>query len=417
MTRYLYIVSRDQPLVYGCLVTQQGAPGRGTSAEVIFDRRRRGSDAGSVDPHEWTGAERRRDGQVEDALLSQGYALVRISGARRSTPIEALEGIDHDPLRLPSRRRRWRLAGMVCAGVLGVGLLIAGALVKPAGDPGSVARLDAPLQAGSGGPGRGALDRAGEAVPPGSTTSVPDEASPLARVEPAPPIPTTGPDQMVGRPEERSESREDERVQDRVTGAPQSPSPGLSLPDRDVASEVPSDRIQAGATMPALPHPARDPVGAAGGAASTPELPARAATAAPEAPARPSPARPSPAPRAAEPPRTPEPAVPETAASASLPSVPVGLPHVEISRDGGSGGRGKVYSISLSDVEGHPVGGAEVWILGRLPDGKEMQTRLAPGSSAGLYRGSVPAIEAEGEAQLTVRVVLRTLRFEVPVIE
>ncbi|HUP19577.1 MAG TPA: hypothetical protein VM778_06455 [Gemmatimonadota bacterium] len=412
MARYLYIVSRDQPLVYGCLVTQQGAPGRGTSAEVIFDRRRRGSDASSVDPPEWTGAERRRQGQVEDALLSQGYALVRISGSRRSTLIEALEDIDHEPLGLTSRRRRWRLAGMVCAGVLGVGLLIAGALVKPAGDPGSVARLDAPLQAGSGGPGRGALDRAGEAAPPGSTTSVPNEASPPARLEPAPPVPTTGPDHMVGRPEERSEPREDERVQDQVTGAPQSPSPGLSLPDRDVASEVPSGRIQAGATMPALPHPARDPVAAAGGAASSPEMPARAARAAPEAPARP-----SPAPRAAELPRTPEPAVPEIAATASLPSVPVGLPHVEISREGGSGGRGKVYSISLSDVEGHPVGGAEVWMLGRLPDGKEMQTRLAPGSSAGLYRGSVPAIEAEGEAQLTVRVVLRTLRFEVPVIE
>jgi hypothetical protein len=423
MARYLYIVSRDQPLVYGCLqVTQEGPAGRRNSAEVIFDRRQRGSDATPVGSGEWSGAERRRDGEVEAALLSQGYAVVRVSGAARPRAVEAFEEVEGEPLVLVQRRRGWRLAGAVCGVLLGIGLLAGGALValtpfKPAGNPGSVAGLDALPRAGAGGPGSSALDRSSEATPPGSSASVTEGASRAAEPapEPAPAVVTTVPEQAVDRPESRPESRQDERSQNPPTGAPESARPGLALPERAAAPRskpvVPPGQVPARVAVPAPPRPPRGTVAAAG-AASSRRAPSPAAKVAPEAPVRP-----SPGPRGGQAPQAPVPAGPEAAPSASLPSVPVGLPRVEISRERDPSGRGKAYAIRLSDVEGHPVGGAEVWMLGRRSNGTDLQMRLVPGSSAGLYRGSVPSGEGEEAPQLTVRVVLRTLRFEVPVNE
>jgi hypothetical protein len=83
-------------------------------------------------------------------------------------------------------------------------------------------------------------------------------------------------------------------------------------------------------------------------------------------------------------------------------------------RDGRAGSGGRNYAVRLSTVDGEPVIGAEVWLIGQDSDGIDFQTRLTPASALGVYRGLVPTM-AEGPAQFSVRVVVRARQFLVAV--
>ena len=90
-----------------------------------------------------------------------------------------------------------------------------------------------------------------------------------------------------------------------------------------------------------------------------------------------------------------------------------GSRHAPRRPDPRDGAPGRAYSIRLSEPDGRPVGGAEVWLQGRSSDGRVVQAQLAPAGDSGLYRGSLPA--AGSTSPLSVRVVLPSMRFEVPV--
>ncbi len=75
--------------------------------------------------------------------------------------------------------------------------------------------------------------------------------------------------------------------------------------------------------------------------------------------------------------------------------------------------RETVYTVSLSDVAGRALTGAEVTLVGRAADGTVFRAALQPTAVAGVYRGWA-AREDNALTNLRLRVVRRDKRFELP---
>jgi len=68
-------------------------------------------------------------------------------------------------------------------------------------------------------------------------------------------------------------------------------------------------------------------------------------------------------------------------------------------------GRETLYTLSLREATGQPVGGAKVTLLGRMPDGMTVLVPLRGMSQVGIYSGRV-LFTMEGEWRFTVRISL-----------
>jgi hypothetical protein len=125
MPRVLYIVSREQPLLYGYLTTfLVKQPDGGGDVEIIIDRRREEAqpDADPAKPP----MDRRRHPEIDELIRSVGVAVVRFGPVTRR----------------PARRPRSRLgAGALALVALGV----AGALALAFGDSGRLESIGADL--------------------------------------------------------------------------------------------------------------------------------------------------------------------------------------------------------------------------------------------------------------------------------
>jgi len=478
VARYLYIVSKHEPLIYGYLqVFIESQRSRRDSFELIFDRRSPGRAGEGFPP---SAEDRRVREGIDETLLATGYAIVRREEGAAST--EAL-GDDADAaddghveawVRVPWWRRggAWRLAA---AGLIGV-VLAAGALILAAVGPGwhradDGGRLEAfalgqairrgavpnpkdPERAPSpttfGGPVTGSVSVQGSPpalaspsgpkigrVEPGGVRTKADASSSEALVPgdrrppalrpaspaPDPPLPSADRGRTASSPSNPSAPERPPVASpaparlDPSTERGRAESPASDRPGRALASAVspgPStngqpDRDKARQETPARERPSR----ALASAVSPPPLSRASAAPNPStssAAASPSTPPPAQAPRPAPMPASPTAAAPTTHVQ-SQDAFP-GLPRVEISREA-SGGQ-DAYAIRVSRPDGSPVAGAEVWLQGRAADGKAIQAQLAPAQEPGLYRGSAPAA-SRATAPLSVRVVTRSMRFEVPV--
>jgi hypothetical protein len=93
-----------------------------------------------------------------------------------------------------------------------------------------------------------------------------------------------------------------------------------------------------------------------------------------------------------------------------------GLPKVELSAQAAGSGakRALAYTVKLSDTEGRPLSGADVWLRVALPDRSEQETRLTPAASPGTYRGRL-TVGARTPEVSRVRIGIGGTRVEVPV--
>ncbi len=101
MKRVLYVVSREQPLLCGYLMTTAGARSAGGHlVEIKLDERRieRRLSAEARDPERRRGEERRRRPSLDRELRSRGYATVAQSEAGPSPTVDGP----------PARRMAWR---------------------------------------------------------------------------------------------------------------------------------------------------------------------------------------------------------------------------------------------------------------------------------------------------------------------
>ena len=87
------------------------------------------------------------------------------------------------------------------------------------------------------------------------------------------------------------------------------------------------------------------------------------------------------------------------------------------SRPSRPGARGETeYVLRLVDGAGRPVIDAQVTLLGGMADGMSIVAPLRTAEEAGVYRGRV-LYTMEGRWELTLRVVRRGKRFELPLTE
>ena len=93
-----------------------------------------------------------------------------------------------------------------------------------------------------------------------------------------------------------------------------------------------------------------------------------------------------------------------------------GLPKVELSAQAAGSGakRALAYTVKLSDTEGRPLSGADVWLRVALPDRPEQETRLTPADPPGTYRGRLTVGTRTPEVS-RVRIGIGGTRVEVPV--
>ena len=78
--------------------------------------------------------------------------------------------------------------------------------------------------------------------------------------------------------------------------------------------------------------------------------------------------------------------------------------------------RKTTYTVRLVDAAGKPVSDARLTLTGRMADGMSAAAPLRPAGEPGVYRGEV-LFTMEGPWDLTVRVVRKTGRVEVPLRE
>ncbi len=74
------------------------------------------------------------------------------------------------------------------------------------------------------------------------------------------------------------------------------------------------------------------------------------------------------------------------------------------------------YIARLEDRDGRPVTGVQVTLRGGMADGMSVVAPLRPAGEAGVYRGRV-LFTMEGRWDLTLRVVRKDRRFELPLTE
>jgi hypothetical protein len=155
MERVLYVVSREQSMLVGYLLTTLGArPSDGPLVEVKLDERRaaRRLARDAREPERRQG-ERRRQPSLDRGLRSRGYATVVQSEAGSSRPVEPAPPVVWRPrsswrqraARAERRSRVWW--GLILALLAGVGVVIVVARSidwTPAPSP-SVPRATAPL--------------------------------------------------------------------------------------------------------------------------------------------------------------------------------------------------------------------------------------------------------------------------------
>lgn len=78
--------------------------------------------------------------------------------------------------------------------------------------------------------------------------------------------------------------------------------------------------------------------------------------------------------------------------------------------------RKTAYMVRLADSSGKPITDARVTLTGQMADGMSAATPLRPAGEPGVYRGEV-LFTMDGPWDLTVRIVRRTGRIEIPLRE
>lgn len=78
--------------------------------------------------------------------------------------------------------------------------------------------------------------------------------------------------------------------------------------------------------------------------------------------------------------------------------------------------RKTAYMVRLADSSGKPITDARVTLTGRMADGMSAATPLRPAGEPGVYRGEI-LFTMDGPWNLTVRIVRRTGRIEIPLRE
>jgi hypothetical protein len=119
------------------------------------------------------------------------------------------------------------------------------------------------------------------------------------------------------------------------------------------------------------------------------------------------PATAGPAPSASEPPRT--------GVALKTPSLHVGLPQVDVTRNPAlaSEGGGEAYAVRLSDSGGRPLAGADVLLRIRMADGTLLDVSLGAGPDLGTYSVTTPPLQS-APVDLRLRVVTNNTRVEIP---
>jgi hypothetical protein len=92
-----------------------------------------------------------------------------------------------------------------------------------------------------------------------------------------------------------------------------------------------------------------------------------------------------------------------------------GLPRVDLVRNPGAASEGRVeaYVARISDAAGQPLAGAEVSLVGSMPDGTVFDIMLEPGPEPGTYRGTGPPGRS-ALVDLRIRVRTSDKRVEIP---
>lgn len=198
MERVLYVVSREQPLLTGYLMTTVGSRSSDERlVEIKMDERRteRRLSGDARDPERRRG-ERRRRPSLEQDLRDRGYASVVLedgpSRAVKAPPAPAMVWRPRSTWRQRAtrlgRRRpvRWGLIVVLLAAI-GVSIVVARSINRPLAPPASGPSPSAP-------PAAGRSSAAPSSAAPSSgapSTSIPPVAPRIATPAPAPPIART----------------------------------------------------------------------------------------------------------------------------------------------------------------------------------------------------------------------------------
>jgi hypothetical protein len=380
MARHLCIVARENSPLYGYLtIAFRDRPAGASTFDIVLDRRqadpRRESEsqkANGISP------DRRRHSAVEEAVRTRGYAIFTGPGGGAPSRndeafIERAIGLLADverrgPLALRfNARRRATAAGIARSAVVVLVILLVLAAVLRLG---GIGRIAADAAAGW---GDATLTRLEEAW---LTLRGQPDSAPRSDREPGdgPALATSATQGLAPNPE-RAEP----------ASAPAAPTPSAALP------------------APPSPQPTRPPV-------EPPRVVNQGPTPAAAAP----PAR---APAVEAPPSHSPPSlspVEREAAPVPLPTFTGLVPRVEMSRQSSPSGGGVIYSVRLTDAGGRAVPGAQIWLLGRTPDGQTRETRLDDDERPGIYKsGALPPDLMS--AHLSVRVFFRNMRVEIPI--
>ena len=106
---------------------------------------------------------------------------------------------------------------------------------------------------------------------------------------------------------------------------------------------------------------------------------------------------------------------PRTTVSLKAPSLHVGLPRVDVTRNPApaSEGGSETYAVRLSDSGGRPLAGAEVLLQIRTADGTVLDVSLGAGPDLGTYSVTMSPLQS-APVDLRLRVVTNNTRVEIP---
>ena len=106
---------------------------------------------------------------------------------------------------------------------------------------------------------------------------------------------------------------------------------------------------------------------------------------------------------------------PRTRVALKAPSLHVGLPRVDVTRNPApaSEGGGETYAVRLSDSGGRPLAGAEVLLQIRTADGTVLDVALGAGPDLGTYSVTMSPLQS-APVDLRLRVVTNNTRVEIP---
>jgi len=106
---------------------------------------------------------------------------------------------------------------------------------------------------------------------------------------------------------------------------------------------------------------------------------------------------------------------PRTRVALKAPSLHVGLPRVDVTRNPApaSEGGSETYAVRLSDSGGRPLAGAEVLLQIRTADGTVLDVALGAGPDLGTYSVTMSPLQS-APVDLRLRVVTNNTRVEIP---